>query len=416
MNPHPNASVCTIRNTVTTAIPGLTVICLTLVLGLGLGATRSQAAASLSPTGGLSVLSGDGDYSFELGGRAMWDMDSFDGVLNRAHDGERRFDAQLRRARIEMSGDLPGEFDWKFDVNFLENGDSEVHAAGLRYGGWRFASVFVGRDKEPFSLEELTSSNALSTIRRNFLVEATDADNQPNYGIRLDGFVGPVGWSAGLFNPNGNPKNADGGDRIAYTGRVFGAPIHADDRVLHFGAAYSDRNLDQAQELPGFSVRAAESADRLPTSVLLTREDRQAQVEFLYLDGPISIQGEHFWRDMKGTDANPDAQVRSQYLQATWTVTGETRGYKASAGVPGMVRPSHRRGALELVAKAENILFDRRGEPNPEARSYLLGANWYANPAIKFMFDVSWFETRHLVPDGADDDSLVFSGRIQVAI
>lgn len=391
-----------------------------ILLWLGLlacaGAGTAAGAASLTPTGGLSVESGDGDYSFELGGRVMWDGDSYDGVLNLEHDGERRFNGQLRRARIEMSGNLPSDFDWKFDVNFLENGDAEVHAAGLRYSGWRFANVFVGRDKEPFSLEELTSSKAISTIRRNFLVEATDADNQPHYGVRLDGFVGPVGWSAGLFNPNGNPQNADGGDRIAFTGRLFGAPLNSGDRVLHLGAAYSDRNLDEAELLPGFAVRAAESADRLPSSLLLTREDRQAGLELLYLHGPFSVQAEQFWRDMKGAEDNPDGQVRSHYLQATWTVTGETRGYKASSGVPDMVQPRGEHGAIELVAKAERIVFDRGAGADPEATSYLVGANWYANRAVKLMFDVSWFSTDDVVESGADDDSLVFSGRIQVAI
>lgn len=373
-------------------------------------------AAGLSVTGGgITGVSEDGAYSFKLGGRLMWDMDSFGGVLNLAHDGKRRFNSQLRRARIEMSGDLPTDFSWVFDVNYLESGDTEIHAAGLRYSGWRLAQIFVGRDKEPFGLEELTSSKAISTIRRNVLTEATDADNQPNYGIRLDGFLGPVGWSAGLFNPDGNPKNEDGGDRIAFTGRVFGAPLQHGDRVLHLGAAYTDRNLDAPEQLAGFAVRAAETGERISSSLLLTREDRQAGLEALYIDGPFSLQGEQLWRDLRGAPGNPDARVDSQYLLATWTVTGESRGYKRDQGVPDMVRPAGPRGAVELVARIERIAFDRHGASEQEAMAYLVGANWYPNRAVKLMLNVTYLDTDNLVPSNLDQDGVAVSGRVQVA-
>lgn len=384
----------------------------------------SRAAACVSvlmllplaaPAETLWEPSDESPYGIDLGGRLMWDFDSFDGVLNADNDGDRRFQGQLRRARIELSGDLPQNFDWVFDVNILENGDAEVHEAGLRYTGWDFADVFVGRTKEPIGLEELTSSKALSTIRRNLLTEATDADNQPNYGVRLDGFVGPIGWQAGVFNPNGNPKNKDGGDRLAYTGRLFTAPIEDGDHVLHFGLAYTDRGLDQAEELSGFALRVAESGERLASTLLLTREDRQLDFEVLYLRGPFSLQGEKFWRDLKGAEDRPDARIDSHYLMGTWTLTGESRGYKIPSGVPDMVSPSGPRGAVELVARYEYIGLDRAAMTDQKARIYLAGINWYPNDYVKLMLNVAQVETDDLVPAGETDDGLAISTRIQVA-
>ena len=46
----------------------------------------SQVDASepvISTEGGFQITSSDGAFSFKLGGRIMWDADSFDGVLNR---------------------------------------------------------------------------------------------------------------------------------------------------------------------------------------------------------------------------------------------------------------------------------------------------------------------------------------------
>lgn len=389
-------------------------------LALTLAALPAQPiAAAVSSQGGLSFESEDGAYNFELGGRLMWDMDSFDGILNLPNGGDRRFNSRLRRARLELAGQFPGDFEWIFDVNFLDDGsggDAEVHAAGLRYTGWQAAEVFVGRIKEPFGLEELTSSKAISSMRRAVLTEATDADNQPYYGIRFDGMLGKVGWSVGAFNPNGNPSTDDGSDRFALTGRVFTAPIAADDRVLHLGAAYTDRNLDQAEELTAFRLGIAESADERPVAdALLAREDRQVGLEALYIHGAWSLQSEYFLRELRGAEAAPDADVRSHYLQGTWTVTGQGRRYDPRQGIPEIIRPDGPGGAVELVARWERIVFDRPEQVNPTARLYVGGINWYVNRNVKLMLNVTRLETDDVAADVAEDDALVYSGRIQVA-
>jgi len=371
--------------------------------------------AAVSSSGGLTAASADGEHTFRLGGRLMWDADSFDGVLNPASDGERRFNSQLRRARIELSGKVPGDLNWVFDVNYFDDGDAEIHAAGLRYSGWDLADVFIGRDKEPFGLEELASSKAISTMRRNFFTDATDVDSQSHYGLRLDGKAGPLGWSAGIFNPSGNPATDDGGDRLAFTGRLFGAPLNDDGRVLHVGAAFTDRNLDEPQLENGFRLRVAESGERLPSAALIAREDRQAGVEALYLDGPLSLQGEYFWRDLPGAGGEPDGEVHSHYVQATWTLTGESRGYKAASGVPGMISPAGERGAIELVAKAERIEFDLDGSRAQKARAYIAGANWYANRNVKLMLNLTHVDTSALAAPGEDDAGFAISARLQVA-
>jgi phosphate-selective porin OprO/OprP len=374
------------------------------------------AAAATIPAPVEAATIGDGSpYSLDIGGRLMWDMDRYDDALNLANDGQARFNTQLRRARLEMSGELPGDFDWVLDVNYLDDtNDTEIHAAGLRYSGWRFANVFFGRSKEPFGLEELESSKAISLMRRNVFSDATDADSQSHYGLLLNGFAGRVGWAAGIFNPDGNPTTDDGSDRLAFTGRVFTAPIQDGNRVLHLGAAATDRNLDEAESLRGFGLRAAETGERIPSASVLADEDRQLGLEVLFLNGPLSLQSELFWRELEGADGAPDGLVDSQYLQATWTVTGETRGYRAAQGVPGMVTPTNG-GAVELVARAERIELDRDGAEEQSGRIYVIGANYYPNRNVKLMFNVSHADTNGLVDPAQPDDGLAVSGRIQVA-
>ena len=54
----------------------------------------------------------------------------------------------------------------------------------------------------------------------------------------------------------------------AFTGRLFGAPINDDDRTLHLGVAFSDRNIDVPVDQKGFGLDIAESGGALDVGVV----------------------------------------------------------------------------------------------------------------------------------------------------
>jgi phosphate-selective porin OprO and OprP len=388
---------------------------LLLLGGAGFGCADAPPPAGTAVT----FVTADGRHSVKIGGRIQWDTDTFDGALNRSHDGGMRFNSQLRRARLELSGTLYEDFAWVSDVNINDDPSAksaEFHAVGLRYTGFRAFDIFIGRDKEPFGLEELMSSKAITTIERNYFTEATDADSQPHYGVRLDGMAGPVGWSAALFNPTGSPKRRDGGDRFAFTGRVFGAPIDAPGHVLHLGIGYTDRNLDRPQSQHGFRLDIAEAGGELDSSALVIDDDRQTGLELLYIRGPWSFQSEAFRKDMHGAPGEPDGRVDHYYLQASWAVTGESRAYRKRQGITDMLKPGGHRGAVELVAKYDWIRFDADGRPDETVNGYLAGVNWYVNPYVKLMLNYIRVTSSNVVLPGEDRDANVVSTRIQVAI
>lgn len=370
----------------------------------------------LSTDGGISITNAQESFSFDLGGRVMWDTDTFDGVLNPDNAGDRRFNTQLRRARLEMGGTVGENLEYVMSINFsgAQGGETEFHDLGLAYTGFENFEVFVGRSKEPFGLEELISSRSITTIERNYFTEATDADGQTNFGVRIDGMVGKLGWSTGLFNPNGNPRRADGSDRFAWTSRVFGAPILEDDRVLHLGFAYTDRNLDAPELQNGFKLDVAEAGGELDSTSLLIDDDKQYGFEALYIDGPLSLQGEYFSKDMSGALAGPSGTVDAFYIQAAWTLTGERRGYRASSGIADIVQPSGAR-AVELVAKYDSIQFDADDRPEEEASGLLLGINWYLGRSVKIGLNYIHVSSDGIAAPGADDDANVLSTRLQIA-
>jgi phosphate-selective porin OprO/OprP len=348
----------------------------------------------------------------------MWDADSFDGVLNRSNDGSRRLSTDLRRSRLELGGTVDDAWKFKFDIDIkdkLGGSNAHLHTVGVGYTGLKTFDVFIGRTKEPFGLEELTSSKSISSIERNYFTEATDTDSQPEFGIRLDSKGSRLGWSIGLFNPAGNPKKSDGGDRIALTGRWFGALIDTDSKTLHLGIAVTDRNIDQPIQQKGFALDIAESGGKLDSSSLTIDSDRQWGVEGLYISGPFSLQSEIFVKKVGGANGGPSGDVHHYYSQATYSLTGERRGYNAKSGIADIIKPSADGWAVELVGKLDHIELDIDGAPTEVVSGYLAGLNLYPNKNVKLMLNVIRVTSEKIATANDDDAATVISTRLQLA-
>ncbi len=367
---------------------------------------------------GFQITSPGGAFSFKLGGRMMWDVDSFDGVLNRSNDGSRRLRNDLRRSRLELGGTAYDDWKFTFDVNIKAKAgasNTHLHAVGVGYTGLHAFDIFVGRTKEPFGLEELTSSKSISSIERNYFTEATDTDSQPQFGIRLDSNGSGLGWSVGLFNPAGGPKKSDGNNRIAFTGRLFGAPIDTGSKTLHLGIAFTDRNIDRAIKQKGFALDVAESGGKLDSSWLTIDSDRQWGVEGLYIAGPFSLQSEVFVKKVGGANGGPDGDVHHYYSQATYSLTGERRRYKAKSGIADIIKPSADGWAMELVGKLDHIEWDIEGLPTQAVSGYLAGLNLYPNKNVKLMLNVIRVTSEGIATADEDDAGTVISTRLQLA-
>jgi phosphate-selective porin OprO/OprP len=375
-------------------------------------------ASIVSTKGGFQIKAQDGAFSFKIGGRIMWDTDSFDGVLNRSNNGSRRFSNDLRRSRFELSGTAYNDWKFNFDVDIKDNpggSSAQLHTVGVAYTGLEAFDLFVGRTKEPFGLEELTSSRSISSIERNYFTAATDTDSQPQFGIRMDGKGKNLDWSVGLFNPAGGPKKSDGDDRIAFTGRLFGSPLNTDSETLHLGIAYTNRNIDQPIEQKGFGLNIAESGNKLNSSSLIIDSDRQWGVEGIYISGPFSLQSEVFFKNVGGTNGTADADVHHLYAQVTYSLTGERRAYKANSGTVDIIKPSAKKWAIELVGKFDRIKFDRTGESTEAVSGYLVGLNLYPNQNLKLMLNLIRVNSKNMAADAEDDAATVISTRLQLA-
>lgn len=318
-----------------------------LAAGTGLAQADESSGFIYKPGSGITFESADGSTSLQIGGRLQWDYDLTDSDIR-----GRSEDFDVRRARIFFQGSF---LDWAFksQFNIAESGPGSGGAEDLylRYTGFgKMARVTVGKQKEPFGLEQLTSSNDISSLERSALTEFYTPGR--NAGVQLHGAGDNWTYGLGLFEADGD--GSDDFDNTAITGRVTYAPIQTDDLVFHLGAGYTTRGANSA-----------------------ANETDAYNIELAAASGPFHAQAEYFQADKGGVDMD------GYYVQAGWVLTGESRPYKD--GAFKRVKPSGSRGAWEAVLRYEDGFgnYSDVGLGTTEGQQTTVGLNYYPNNAVR---------------------------------
>ncbi|HEX4871463.1 MAG TPA: porin [Nevskiaceae bacterium] len=361
--------------------------------------------------GGLTVESADGRNKITLDGRIQFDAMMFDGLYNDANDGADASDTRIRRARLGIGGTI--DQDWDFTVVFETLDDtrqSNVYQAQLTYTGFDVFDITGGRFKRPFALEEISSSNWISTIERSIATDLT-ANNIAQSGLMLsqvyDTAHGPVSWYASVQEDG--LQNANGRDQYGYYARGAWAPLHGKEQTLHLGLAVAELSLPEDFELT-LGTRLGVSAAQNQTLAVVADDDRQYGLEAAWIRGPLSVQAEYVNRTLG--EQGGDTEIEGGYLQATFTLTGESREYKKYPARIDRIKPANARyGAVELVAKLEQVDVRVNGAAEQTVNLTTVGANWYLNQNLRLMLNVLSADGDELGTTQADGNAV--SARFQ---
>jgi phosphate-selective porin OprO/OprP len=248
----------------------------------------------------------------------------------------------------------------------------------------------VGYFKEPFGLEEITSSNDITFMERSL----TDAFvERRNLGIMFERrFTAKRRMTAALGLYRDANNNLEVGDGYGVTGRVTGAPILSEDdrRVLHVGGSVTYRvpgddglqfssrpESAQAQVMADTGALAADRDFRVGLELGGVRDSLSLQTETMFAssDGPAGSQS--FW---------------STYLMGSYVLTGENRSYRERVGAFGTVLPDRAlgkggRGAWELAGRYSYLDLNSGAVSGGALHDWTLGLNWYANLNMRVMFN-----------------------------
>jgi phosphate-selective porin OprO/OprP len=352
---------------------------------------------------GLNLETQDGKFHLKIGGRVMFDVAHFDydgkeiEGYNPNPNDDKALQAEFRRVRFFMEGDVYGNVFYKVQIDFAGS-DLAFKDVFLGISGIPFIGNFrVGNQKEPFGLEVLTSSKYITFIDRSL---PTNFAPERNAGFQIynSAMEERIFWALGVFSAGDHRDQAPMGNAI--TARVAGLVYYENkgEQLVHVGVAYSWRDCKSLVD--SYSLRPTHMANKLLSSGTIGDATSQMLLgaELLAIWGQFSLQAEYMmtqW-DSKGYD---DPQLWGFYAYLSFFVTGEHRSYKG--GALGRVKPLANfdmdggMGAIEFAIRYAMMEFDDLPQFKNVMSGYAEGGqsditvavNWYLNPNTRIMLN-----------------------------
>jgi len=360
---------------------------------------------------GFKFETADKQFTAQFGGRIHFDAGGIDtdDDFEAGIGGDEEDAAEIRRARIFMSGTLFEEFEYKWQYDFAGGVNNRLKDVYMGLKDTPVGGVRVGQFKEPFSLEEHTSSNHRTFMEGGTLNALVP---QRNLGIMVHDHnqSETFTWAAGLFKDDGSDTGAHTGDGETHaTARVTFLPVYENEGedLVHLGAAYSLRASDEGMiDYASAGPSGLTQNDVVDTGSIAADSADLFGLEAAWVRGPLSLQGE-FVRSSVDADSGSDPDFDGWYVFASWFLTGERRGYKTASGAFDRVavrRPYGKEGgwgAWELAVRYGMLDLSDASVDGGELTDTTLGLNWYLNPFTRIMFN--WVH-EELEPSGAGPD------------
>lgn len=308
-----------------------------------------EEADNGQPTQAISTLTKSDGWSFKPRGRLM-----FDAGFTRAPDStdaDDGFGNEVRRARLGASGDIPGGFGYKFEIDFAGN-EVEVADAFLSYGDGP-VDIVIGHHNNFQSLEELTSSLHTTFIERAAFTDAFGF--QRRLGASISYANGSILAQGGVFTDNFDETSSK--NRGADARLVFMPDVG--DMQLHMGASMHYNDIDD----PDATVRYRQRPlVHFTSERFVNTGNLDADSEFGYgleaamISGRVHAAAEGFWQEVDRPGSLPDPTFFGGYAEAGFFLTNDTRGYKA--GKFDRTKPSNPVGEGGLGSLQLNLRYD----------------------------------------------------------
>jgi phosphate-selective porin OprO/OprP len=261
-------------------------------------------------------------------------------------------EVRLRTARLGVEGTYNGNWAYKVELNFngrngstATSGEVEWEDVYLEYKPDDNSSVMVGNYKT-ISLEAITSSRYISFMERGPYNDIVDA----NRFMSLQGKVNGLNWTSAVAvvgnSANGNDTAVGNGtttgptnnakERLGYTARFTYAPVDTDTDKVHLGldTRYRDRGTEAA-----FNYQARPNTNygaRYISTGPIGERDTTVAGEFAWIHNNFSVQSEYaniaVDRVAQTGSGGGGVNLKTGYLFATWSPTGEMRRYEAAKG------------------------------------------------------------------------------------
>ncbi len=310
------------------------------------------------------------DTDLTIGGRLQSDyLWVNEDVLNH-RDGY-----ETRRARLYLSGDIAEDFDFKFQYDFV--GDGEWKDAYFGYSGIQNTYIQAGQIFEMVGLEGYTSSKNLTFIERSLPVAFV-----PDRALGVSATHWTENWmfATGYYGQNLRDTSSDANGfsaRLAWSNR-------SKNKVLHLGASFAQRSPDMDSYRARTRPETHVTDTRLIDTGNLTDVDnyRTNGVELAWVEGPWSIQSEYIQQSIN-RNSNPNLTIDSWYFLGSYFLTGESRNYSHKYGIFSTLTPHAESGAWEIGLRYSEMDLSDNLILGGKMKNWTFGLNYYLNKNSK---------------------------------
>ena len=313
------------------------------------------------------------------------DANRFKGIYADDQQADYQYDSQLRRARLTLKLPIFNSWSSKLQVAINEGDDTyEIKDLYLKYNGFDVADIKIGKFKEPFGLENITSSANNPFTERAMSIFAIGR----NKGISFSNTNSKYSWNIGAYDIQQNGKVKADANK-AYTARATFSPTNTVNSYSHMGLSYSKRYLQGVEYEIKTNGGVDSAINFIDTKNIATETIDKSGLELAWGRGPLSLQSEYQQLQINAIDALEDATYKGYYGQISYFLTADHRAYKK--GRLSKVTPSSTNGAWELSLRKGIVQSVEIGVENNnndiDVETTVLGLNYYHTSKIQLMLN-----------------------------
>ncbi|REK24700.1 MAG: porin [Planctomycetota bacterium] len=354
----------------------------------------------------------------------------------------------FRRLRFGVRGDLPGNMQYRIEMEFAGGEDSEFRDAWIGWNDLPYVqTLLIGNQKRPYGLDHLNSSRYNVFLERPFVIEGFNQDAR-RLGVASYNVSDNERWTwrYGIYNQrlvqdegdylsdNWQPELAG---RLANTfwwdecsdGRGYGHWAISGTAAFPGGPDSDNDPTGPDKSEAQFRTRpeARSSTRWLDTGIIdgvnnYTLLGAEGVLNF----GPLQIVGEyqHVWVN-RVTGVGDDLGFYGGYIYASYFLTGEHMPWNRERGVLGRVKPFENYfavrtcdgavergiGAWQIAARYSYADFHDADVLGGVGESFTFGLNWYWTPYARMQFNYIHGEIEN---NGVTQDPLVLSGNYDI--
>ena len=359
-------------------------------------AKKDEKNGSVKPSG-YGFVSADGERSINLIGLVHFDARSIDNGLTDSADKDSASGAsnyEVRRARIGLNGSIAKDLDYEILTNLVGSSANLIHRAYINYGYNKNAQFRVGRFKQPFSLEEMTSANATDFQERSYgnQLVASQRLGAMVFGEPRQGFTYAISSYQDGFNELSNTTNV-GNLAIGRATVNFAELNDLNNSVIHFGLGI-DKGSYETTPTTSTDTGVAASTVTRATILSFRTENRglgnayRAQIAGDTVTAGYGVAGNNvanITKNMQGLElalATGPFKFQSEFIDSTYSASATN--YNLDASVVGGTAGSSYSSSFDIKAKTNyyEFIYNLTGES--WANSYKSGAFTTIKPKANF--------------------------------